>query len=111
MKDRVDTDFAVMHEDELTATIWYPRAPTEPGMREHPRSVVVDLCCVRAADPIRVTYDFDRDGWKIEQAQRFTWHAGDEECDPCWKEVSFIQAWGSEDKDWKRQVCGPEDDR
>jgi hypothetical protein len=109
MTERVKPDYASMRGDELTATIWYPRVKTVLGEEEdeRPRSVV-DLCCVRAADPIRVTYDFERDGWRIEQAQRFCWESGDEVCDPCWKEVTFVQAWASEDLEWKRKVCGDE---
>ena len=105
-RERVHPDFASMHGDELSATIWYPRSKTEPGESEKPRAVLVGLCDVRAADDIRVSYDFERDGWKIEQAQRFCWETDDEECDPCWVEVSFVQAWAKEDHEWKRKVCG-----
>jgi len=55
--------------------------------------VVLNLVDVRAADPIRVSYDFERDGWKIEQSSVFEWDANDRECDPCWREVAFVKAW------------------
>ena len=58
---------------------------------------------MRAAHGIRATYDFERDGWKIEQASTFSWEGNDEVCDPDWQEVAFIQAWG-------RQKLGPGDD-
>jgi hypothetical protein len=51
---------------------------------------------VRAADDIRIHYDFERDGYVIEQASTFTWSIDDEECDPDWQEVAFIQAWARE---------------
>jgi gentisate 1,2-dioxygenase len=51
---------------------------------------------VRAADSIRISYDHERDGWKIEQASTFEWEANDTVCDPDWQEVAFVQAWGRE---------------
>jgi hypothetical protein len=54
------------------------------------------LCDVRAADSIRLSYDFDRDGWKIEQASTFTWTDADTEMDPDWQEVAFVKAWARE---------------
>lgn len=53
---------------------------------------------LRAADDIRIEYDFGRDGWVIKQAQVFEWEIDDEICDPQWKEVAFIEAWASEKK-------------
>lgn len=68
---------------------------------EYPRNnpintVEIHMQCVRAADGVRVSYDFERDGWKIEQASTFSWAAGDTVCDSDWREVAFIQAWGRE---------------
>lgn len=58
--------------------------------------VTVDLLDVRAADGIRISYDFERDGWIIEQASVFEWDASDRVCNPDWQEVAFVQAWGRE---------------
>ena len=77
--------------DTVCVDLWYPR--NDDSQVKH---VQVGLMDVRAADDIRVSYDFDRDGWKIEQASVFQWAADDEVCDPCWKEVAFIQAWSQE---------------
>lgn len=77
--------------DTLVTEINYPR-------NSKIVAVEVDLCDVRAADSVRVSYDFKRDGWKIEQAQVFEWSADDEVCDCGWKEVAFIQVWGSQIK-------------
>lgn len=55
--------------------------------------VCIGLEDVRAADDIRISYDFDRDGWKIEQASIHSWDIDDEVCDPDWQEVAFVQAW------------------
>lgn len=72
---------------------------------EYPRSsevkyVAIKLMDIRAADNIRISYDFDRDGWVIEQASIFEWDGDDKVCDPDWQEVAFIKAWAREkDKD------------
>ena len=73
--------------EELHIDIWYPR-----NYDSKIKAFVIGLMDVRAADSIRVAYDFNRDGWKIEQATKFEWAIG-EDPDPGWKEVSFIQAW------------------
>jgi len=77
--------------DELHIDLWYPALS---GNRV--RAFVIGLMDVRAADNIRVSYDFERDGWKIEQASTFAWDMGDEVCDPDWQEVAFVQAWARE---------------
>lgn len=83
---------AVVYGDELHIDLFYPGGH-EPGCGE-PKSVVLGLCDVRAADDIRLSYDFERDGWKIEQASCFVWGEDDEtNCDPDWQEVAFVQAW------------------
>lgn len=81
--------------DTATVGLWYPR--TEPV-----KAIEVDL--VRAADSIRVEYDFERDGWVIKQASRFEWEADDPDCDPDWQEVAFVGAWA-------REVPGPADEK
>jgi hypothetical protein len=59
---------------ELEVELFYPRELGEPSF------VRVSLCCIRAADDLRISYDFDRDGWTIEKQ--------DEE--GAWKEAAFI---------------------
>lgn len=54
------------------------------------RSVEIGLEDVRAADSIRVSYDFDRDGWVIQQ--NATLESGEMLDD--WQEVAFVKAWG-----------------
>lgn len=70
--------------------LWYPRSP------ENASEIEVGLMDVRAADSIRVSYDFDRDGWVIKQASTFEFEAGDEVCDEDWQEVAFVRAWARE---------------
>ena len=57
-----------------------------PRIDGHISELEIGLEDVRAADSIRICYDFDRDGWSILQSS---------ETDN-WKEVAFILAWGSE---------------
>lgn len=77
--------------------LWYP------GIEGNPTHVEIGLMHVRAADSIRISYDFARDGWKIEQASTFSWAADDKVCDEDWQEVAFVDAWG-------RKKPGPADD-
>jgi hypothetical protein len=81
-----------LSEDGTTrgVDLWYPR------VEGNPKFVEVGLMDVRAADSIRISYDHERDGWKIEQASTFEWEANDTVCDPDWQEVAFVQAWGRE---------------
>ncbi|MEQ8770075.1 MAG: hypothetical protein RIB60_06155 [Phycisphaerales bacterium] len=84
--------------DTAYITMEYPRNEGEIG------KLILDISECRAADGIRVSYDFKRDGWKIEQASRFCWPSGDEVCDPDWQEVAFVKAWGREDEEWERRA-------
>lgn len=84
---------AYVMDGTLSVDLWYPprrnEPPTDPN---EPFRVEVGLSDVRAADSIRIHYDFDRDGYVVEQASRFTWATADDN-DADWQEVAFIQAW------------------
>ena len=67
-------------------------------------AVNIQLSDVRATDGIRVSYDFDRDGWKIEQASTFTFECDDPIKDPDWQEVAFVQAWARERKNPNHEI-------
>jgi hypothetical protein len=69
-----------------------------PGSEGSDHTIEVELEHVRAADSIRITYDFDRDGWAILQASTFEWEVGDTVMDEDWQEVAFIEAWAREKK-------------
>ena len=84
-------DYIEQHGEVLTVTLWYPRNDDSDV-----KVIEVDLMDVRAADSIRITYDFDRDGWSILQASIFEWDVDDEECDADWQEVAFIKSWARE---------------
>lgn len=72
----------------LEVEICYPRNDDE-----RVNTIEVGLLDVRAADSIRVSYNFERDGWVIQQASIFVWATDDEVCDAGWQEVAFIRAW------------------
>jgi len=72
--------------DGVRVELNYPR--TEAALTKF---IEVGLCDVRAADSIRIDYDYDRDGWRIMQ-QAFNEHGGASEPED-WHEVYFAQAW------------------
>ena len=82
---------AKVYGDAMHIDLWYPDVPDTAV-----RKFVIGLMDVRAADEIRVSYDKERDGWKIEQASTFSWDENDDVCDMDWQEVAFVQAWGRE---------------
>lgn len=86
----------LVHEDAILVDLCYPRC----GQR--PTAVEVGLSDVRAADSVRISYDFDRDGWIVQQATRFSWEMH-EDPNQGWVEVAFVQAWGS-------KINGPGDE-
>lgn len=82
---------AAQYDDELHIDLWYPDIEATDI-----KKLVIGLMDVRAADSIRISYDKDRDGWRIEQASIFSWESNDKKCDPDWQEVAFIRAWARE---------------
>ena len=78
--------------DDICMDMVYPSYNGNEGVR-------IGLMTVRAADDIRISYDFKRDGWKVEQARFHKWASGDKVCDPCWTEVGFFEAWALEEAD------------
>lgn len=77
-------DEARQDGDSLRLDLFYPRSE---GNIKH---FIIGLVDVRAANSIRVSYDFERDGWKIERPTKFEWDVNDSVCDPEWKEVAFV---------------------
>jgi hypothetical protein len=73
----------------------YPRCPDEPGEPPRVRTIQIHLQDLRAADDIRVSYDFLRDGWRIEQEVIATTD-GAFEGTGVWREVAFVKAWSQE---------------
>lgn len=92
------TDIKKSNMKEKTIELKYPRLE---GNVTH---LAIDLMDVRASDGIRISYDFDRDGWVIEQP-KFTMvdkgvdkngtKLAEEIVD--WKESAFVQSWAREE--------------
>jgi hypothetical protein len=65
-----------------------------PNRGEEKTYLNISLCDVRVADYIRISFDFDRDGWVIEQS----YDSLDEEtCEPPWIEVAFLPPFAVEE--------------
>jgi hypothetical protein len=76
--------------ETVCVDLWYPpRGSENPDKRA--RAVEIGLVDVRAADDIRIAYDFERDGWVIQQQPELE---EDDEDEAPWVEVAFIAAWG-----------------
>ena len=70
--------------------LWYPGVSGEGSVD----AVEVELVHVRAARSIRVTYDFDRDGFVISaQADPGDGETSAVEEDLSWVEKAFVPAW------------------
>lgn len=82
---------AVRHGPAVHMDLWYPGCP---GNATH---VHLGLMDVRAADDLRISYDFKRDGWVVEQD--FNSHVSDRECAEDWREVGFFRPWPGEKED------------
>lgn len=70
----------------------YPRNDDSKAKR-----IIVGLSDVRAADDILIEYDFERDGYVIKQASKFSWSIDEYPGDPDWQEVAFVEAWAREE--------------
>jgi hypothetical protein len=82
---------AKVNGDTLLIDLWYPRNDDFEV-----KQIQIGLMDVRAADDIRVSYDFDRNGWVIQQASVFEWEPDDTERDEGWTEVAFVKAWSQQ---------------
>lgn len=76
MSDPIELQTGTQHID-----LWYPD-------RKNPPHVVIGLVHVRAADDIRISFDFDRNGYVIERAMLMKDDFGDDRNE--WVEVAFV---------------------
>lgn len=79
-------DQAAQGGDEIYLDLWYPEVEEDSI-----RYLVLGLMAVRAADNIRISYDFERNGWKIEQPIKNGDVWG-------WKESAFLPAYQYEEE-------------
>lgn len=88
------SDLDIFQDGEtVNVCLSYPPYENTPNPEGRCRYVEVELCAVRAADNVRISYDFGRNGWSIQQAAVFEWSGDDPVCDPEWAEVAFVPAW------------------
>ena len=77
------TDVAVAG-DTAHVDFWYPR------LDGRPKHLQIGLMDVRSTDGIRISYDFNRDGWVIEQSDPIWEDRGDHMAHvDRWREVYF----------------------
>lgn len=75
-------------KDPIRVELWYPRSDDRPD------TVTVELVDVRAADALIITFDHDRNGWRIGMDKT------DRDLDVLAPdvEVAFIPAWNEGDE-------------
>jgi hypothetical protein len=71
--------------------LWYPGVPGEGSVDV----IEIDLIHVRAARSIRVSYDFERNGWVIS-AQPSEDGSPEHDYDAVYEEAAFVPAWAPE---------------
>lgn len=82
------------HDDELHVSLTYPPWTDEDNAKGQCRHVVVNQEAVRASDGIRVHYDYDRDGFVVEQPKPYMRLVdGVYQCHDEWIEVGFFKSW------------------
>jgi hypothetical protein len=66
-----------------------------------PTTVEIDLMDVRASDGLRVSYDFERDGWSIQQPRSVMRETGPNRAEQIttWHEVYFAPSWALESEE------------
>jgi hypothetical protein len=78
-----------MKPEDIQVDLEYPRSD------DRPEGVRIDLSDVRASDGIRVSYDFVRDGWSIQQPKTTRPWIEDNTygLHEDWIETAFVQSW------------------
>ncbi len=86
----------VKSDDTLQVTLTYPPRSNHENKNNQVRYVEFDQESVRASDGIRIYYDYDRDGYVIEQPKTRllpTKRKGSYDSRTKWIEVGFFQSW------------------
>lgn len=100
------------HGNELIVELTYPPRSDEDNPNGQVRYVQVDQESVRASDGVRLFYDYERDGWVIQQASRFSWATAEDANAPNaedWQEVAFVESWARAETEEEAdlRVSGP----
>ena len=80
----------------IVAEFLYPR-------NNQIKFIEVGMCDVRTTDNIRISFDFERSGWKIEQSYINEIQMKDyiDASQNIWEEVGFFPNWNLEEKGTK----------
>jgi len=84
----------VKHDDTLCVDLTYPPWTDADNKNDQCRYVWVDQEAVRASDGVRLHYDYNRDGFVVEQPKPWMelidgcYHSREE-----WIEVGFFESW------------------
>ena len=83
--------------DEYGDTIQVDLAYSNVEPKKKIQYVGVGISHVRASDGIRISYDYERDGYVIEQPYTIEVDKGSFiDCEQHWKETAFVESWGLE---------------
>jgi len=82
--------YARIHGRTLHADLRYPRS------RDRPNEIEVELVDVRAADALKISFDFERNGWRIGMDLTCDDDSGIIHTVAENQEVAFIPAWNEQ---------------
>jgi hypothetical protein len=85
--------------DELNVTLTYPPWTDADNKNGQCRHIRINQEAVRASDGIRVHYDYERDGFVVEQPKPRLVAIGKNSYDQIedWSEVGFFQSWARDE--------------
>lgn len=68
--------------------------------RWDPTTAEIHLMDTRASDGLRITYDFNRDGWSVQQPRSVMRETGPNRAEQVttWHEVHFAPSWKFDDE-------------
>jgi hypothetical protein len=79
---------------EVHVTLTYPPWTDADNKNDQCRYVCVDQEAVRASDGVRLYYDYQRDGFVVEQPRPYMKLIdGCYHCEQTWIEVGFFESW------------------
>jgi len=86
------------YDQTLSINVTYP-GWSEGDSPESVRFIKVNQESVRASDGIRLSYDYQRDGWSIQQPKSREVEVSDGvfEFQQDWIETAFVQSWALDD--------------
>lgn len=88
----VDIEIWNGNKGKLSVNFYYPR------IDGHINEIEIGLSDVRASDGIKIHYDFERDGYVVEQPYYIEIDKGTYiDREQHWEETGFFQSWALED--------------